>query len=232
MDKFSLYVPNFLPSKEYFADNHSNTCIGCGVSLAARHIGKAAVELAPQAEYSRTSGLSPLGVKNKAAFLKIKNGSNVVLFCLDDEPLGDLHGAICKELPSVAVKQGYNYIATASPSFPLDLHEKVKIALQTNGKSYVHILCPCPAGWEFATEDMVKLGFWAVESRAFPLYEVLEGVYRLTNETQHPRSLRDYIQAQGRFSDQKSKDIKSAETQVKKEYAKLLETIGHQGAAF
>ena len=41
MDKYSLMVPNFIPVKEYFDPKHSDTCIGCGVSLAARLVGKA-----------------------------------------------------------------------------------------------------------------------------------------------------------------------------------------------
>ena len=41
MDKYSLMVPNFIPSGEYFDPKLSNACIGCGVSLAARLVGKA-----------------------------------------------------------------------------------------------------------------------------------------------------------------------------------------------
>jgi pyruvate ferredoxin oxidoreductase beta subunit len=101
----------------------------------------------------------------------------------------------------------------------------MKRALETNGKSYIHILCPCPAGWQFETEDTVKVGFWAVESLAFPLYEVGSGFYNLTIRTLKPRPLADYISAQGRFTDVTDKQIKAAGAKIEKEYKKLLENI-------
>ena len=38
MDKYSLYVPNFLPCMEYFDSGKNNACPGCGLSLGIRHI--------------------------------------------------------------------------------------------------------------------------------------------------------------------------------------------------
>jgi pyruvate/2-oxoacid:ferredoxin oxidoreductase beta subunit len=225
MDKFSLYVPNFLPQEEYFDLKKNHTCTGCGVSLAVRIIGKAVEKLLANSVCERSDKGELFGIKTEAAFLKIKNGKNEIITCLDDEPNGGLDDAIKKPLPAVAVAEGFKYVATASPSYPFDLYEKMKRALETNGKSYIHILCPCPAGWQFETEDTVKVGFWAVESLAFPLYEVGSGFYNLTIRTLKPRPLADYISAQGRFTDVTDKQIKTAGAKIEKEYKKLLENI-------
>ena len=57
-----------------------------------------------------------------------------------------------KKMPGLAVAQGYKYVATASPSYAFDLMDKVKKALETEGKSYIHVLCPCPVGWKSTVE--------------------------------------------------------------------------------
>lgn len=225
MDKFSLMVPNFLPSEEYFHSKKNHTCIGCGVSLAARHVGKAVETLLDKAVSRRSAGGSFFGGTTEAAMLTIKNGKNEIIICLDDEPENRLDGAVKKALPALAVAEGFKYVATASPSYPFDLYDKMKKALETEGKSYVHILCPCPLAWEYATEDTVKVGFWAVESQAFPLYEVGSGHYSLSVKTLKPRSLGEYIEAQGRFGDVTEKQLKAASATVQKEYKKLLEKI-------
>ena len=56
MDKYSLMVPNFIPTQEYFDPKHSDTCIGCGVSLAARLVGKALEKALAGAVCTRRSG--------------------------------------------------------------------------------------------------------------------------------------------------------------------------------
>ncbi len=225
MDKYSLYVPNFLPAGEYFDSKHNQTCIGCGVSLAVRLVGKAAENLLGKASCERGTGSALFGCTTDAAVLKIKQGKKELIICLDDEPEGTLKQAVHKNLPAVAVAEGVKYVATACPSYPFDLLEKAKRALEADGSAYIHILCPCPAAWQYPTEDTVKVGFSAVESRAFPLYEVGSGYYNLTVTTMNPRPVSEYIRAQGRFSSATDKDIKSAQSTVEKEYKKLLENI-------
>ena len=71
-------------------------------------------------------------------------------------------------MPSLAVAEGFSYVATASPSHPFDLYEKVRRGFDAEGNAYLHVLCPCPQGWQFDPDLTVKVGRWAVESRAFP----------------------------------------------------------------
>ena len=225
MDKFSLYVPNFLPAEEYVDPKHNQTCIGCGVSLAVRLVGKAVQRLLSKAVCERRSGSELFGSATDAAFLRIKQGKHEMVLCLDDEPENSLDGAVEKKLPGIAVAEGFVYVATACPSYPFDVYDKVKRALEADGNSYIHMLCPCPAAWQYKTEDTVKVGFWAVESRAFPLYEVARGFYNQTVKIIKPRPLADYISAQARFAGVTDKQMKTAEGVVEKGYGRLLERI-------
>jgi pyruvate/2-oxoacid:ferredoxin oxidoreductase beta subunit len=229
MDKFSLMVPNFIPAKEYVDSKNTKVCIGCGVGLAARHIGKIAGNLMKTAVVERhAAGAGLFGVHDAAGLLRIKQGKKEIVICLDDEPGNTLEGAVEKKAPAIAVAEGYGYVATASPSYPFDLQDKIKRALEAAGNAYVHVLCPCPAGWGFATEDTVKLGFWAVESLAFPLYEVAGGYYNQTVKTLKPRALAEYIGPQARFEKATDKQMAAAQAKVQKLYAKLTETLESQ----
>jgi len=225
MDKYSLMVPNFIPAQEYFDPKHSETCIGCGVSLAARLVGKALEKAFSGAVCERRSGADLFGVKTDAAFMRVKKGKAELTICFDDEPSNELQDALVKKLPAVAVAEGIAYVATASPSYPFDLMEKVKRAMDADGSAYIHILTPCPSAWLYPSENTVKVGFKAVESLAFPLYEVASGFYNLTNTTLKPRAVEEYIRAQGRFEKVTAAQIKSAAATVEKEYKKLLEKV-------
>jgi len=163
--------------------------------------------------------------KASGSLLKIKDGKTDITIYFDNEANGTLDQAVKKTLPAVAVAEGYKYVATASPSYPFDLYDKIKRALDIEGKAYIYVLCPCPEEWGFECENTVKVGFWAVESNAFPLYEVGTGFYNQTIKILNQRNLGEYLSAQKRFKKTTSKQFKKAEETVKKEYAKLLENI-------
>lgn len=233
MDKFSLYVPNFLPCKEYFVPEKNQACPGCGLALAVRQTYKALEEKIEKATWQPLMEGKPLeetldvfGVgKTEVSFLRIPKGKADLILCLDNEAGGSLNEALKKSIPSIAVAESFRYVATACPSYPFDLYEKVKRGLETEGKAYIHILCPCPEGWQFEPELAVKIGCWAVESRAFPLYEVGGGVYHLTVKTPEPRALADYLKAQKRFEGLSEGEIEEAQTLVENEYKKLIDTV-------
>jgi pyruvate ferredoxin oxidoreductase beta subunit len=168
---------------------------------------------------------SPVG-KSEPSLLRIKKAKAELIICLDNEAGGSLDEATKKTMPAIAVAEGFQYVATASPSYPFDLYEKVKKGMEIEGRAYIHILCPCPVAWQFDPELTVKVGRWAVESTAFPLFEVSGGsVYHLTVKTQKPRALADYLKPQYRFGELSDKQIEEAATAVDSDYKKLIEKI-------
>ncbi|MDD5168842.1 MAG: thiamine pyrophosphate-dependent enzyme [Syntrophales bacterium] len=97
------------------------------------------------------------------------------------------------------------YVATASPSYPVDLYDKFVKAKKIKGTRYIHLSIPCPPGWGFPTKDTVKLGRLAVETGIVALFEVEDGKFRFTGRSKSmvERGNRlpviNYLEKQARF---------------------------------
>ena len=126
-----------------------------------------------------------------------------------------------KNVPAIVVAHNTPYVATACPSYPFDLMDKVKKGLETNGPAYVHILSVCPTGWRCLPELSVRMGRLAVETGIFPLYEVENGRYKLSFDFPKLRPVDDYLKLQGRFKHLSPDEIKKIQTRVTEEYRKL-----------
>ena len=128
-----------------------------------------------------------------------------------------------KNMPAIAAAHNIPYVATACPSYPIDLIQKVKKAADIEGAAYVHILSVCPTGWRSAPELSIKLGRLAVEAGIFPLYEVENGKYHLSIDFPKLKPIKEYIKLQGRFRHLTDDMIEEIEKRVHKEYGQLKE---------
>jgi len=127
-----------------------------------------------------------------------------------------------KNVPAIVAAHGIDYVATASAAYPLDLYDKIKKALPHKGVRYIHVHTPCPAGWGFDPRYSVKIGQLAVVSGMYDLYEIENGIKRLTGASQKllkkDRSpVKDYLAMQVRFRSFSEEDAKylQAETEAK-----------------
>jgi pyruvate ferredoxin oxidoreductase beta subunit len=127
-----------------------------------------------------------------------------------------------KNMPQIAVAHNIPYVATACPSYPFDLMDKVRRAAEMPGPAYVHIMSVCPTGWRIPPEDAIKYGRLAVESCMFPLYEVVNGKYRLTYKPEPILPLKEYLSGQGRYRHLTETEIGKIESMVKSDYEKIL----------
>ncbi|MCP4757586.1 MAG: pyruvate ferredoxin oxidoreductase [Proteobacteria bacterium] len=125
-----------------------------------------------------------------------------------------------KNMPEIAVAHAIPYVATACPSYPLDLMQKVQKAAKMKGPAYVHVLSVCPTGWRIPTEKAVWIGRLAVETGVFPLYEVIDGDYRLSLESEL-RPVEEYLKPQGRFRHLTSEMTAEIQQRVSNEYWRL-----------
>jgi pyruvate ferredoxin oxidoreductase beta subunit len=126
-----------------------------------------------------------------------------------------------KNMPEIAAAHSIPYVATACPSYPLDLIEKVKKSARIKGPAYIHILSVCPTGWRLPPELSIKAGRLAVETGVFPLYEVENGRYRFTIDTGKLRPVKDYLKIQGRFRHLDEDMIGKIQERVTEEYERL-----------
>ncbi len=104
-----------------------------------------------------------------------------------------------KILPPSILDMGLSYFATACPSFPFDLMEKTKKAVSAKGSSFLLILTPCPTGWMFNSKHSLKLGFMAVKTGYFPLFEIIEGKTQINRLTEKRSGVEAFTGLQKRF---------------------------------
>ena len=128
-----------------------------------------------------------------------------------------------KNMPAIAAAHNIPYVATACPSYPIDLIQKVKKAAEIEGPAYLHILSVCPTGWRSAPELSIKLGRLAAETGIFPIYEVEHGEYKLNIDFPQLRPLKDYTRLQGRFRHLTDEMLQKIENRVHQEYKQLKE---------
>jgi pyruvate ferredoxin oxidoreductase beta subunit len=128
-----------------------------------------------------------------------------------------------KNMPAIAAAHNIPYVATACPSYPMDLVQKVKKAAEIEGPAYLHILSVCPTGWRSAPELSIKLGRLAAETGVFPIYEVENGQYKLNIDFPTFRPLKEYTRLQGRFRHLTDDMIAQIEKRIHKEYEQIRE---------
>jgi pyruvate ferredoxin oxidoreductase beta subunit len=126
-----------------------------------------------------------------------------------------------KDMPAIVAAHGISYVATACPSYPFDLINKVAKAKEVDGPAYVHILSVCPTGWRSTTDSVIKLGRLAVETGIFPLYEIEDGEYKLNYDPEPLRPVDDYMKLQGRFRHLPKEIVEQIQERVTAEYQKL-----------
>ncbi|HBC84838.1 MAG TPA: pyruvate ferredoxin oxidoreductase [Clostridiales bacterium] len=63
-----------------------------------------------------------------------------------------------KDLSKIMVGHHIPYVAQTAPlSNFKDLYEKSEKAIYTEGACFLNVLAPCPRGWGYATEDLMKI---------------------------------------------------------------------------
>ena len=104
-----------------------------------------------------------------------------------------------KDMTAIAVAHHIPYAAQASISHWQDLSDKAARAAAVDGPSFLNVLSTCQLGWRHEPREAVSVARLAVETRFWPLYEVVDGRYRITEPPLQTRPIQDWLAAQGRF---------------------------------
>lgn len=135
-----------------------------------------------------------------------------------------------KDIAAIVGAHNIPYMATACPSYPMDLERKVKRALSIEGPKFLHVLTPCPPGWRISADKGVEVGRLAVRSCSFFLYEMENRELFMSKPSidamKNPIPLRDYLSVQGRFSRMSEEDMKLAQEKVNANIAYYREVCG------
>jgi len=127
----------------------------------------------------------------------------------------------------------------------------IKKASLIEGPTFIHIFSPCPTGWGCKSEDSILVAKLAVETRIFPLYEVIDGKYIINKLIGHipaekgmlgkygkyvvekkitpQKPVEEYLKLQRRFRHLTSEQIEFIQKRVDEEYEKLVKLSEYFG---
>lgn len=91
------------------------------------------------------------------------------------------------------------YLATISPSHPVDMMRKVEKAGKFKGPKLFISMAPCTPGWGYEPKETVKLAKLAVETGVWPLKEAIYGEVRHTYIPRKLKPVEEYLRPQARF---------------------------------
>ncbi len=104
-----------------------------------------------------------------------------------------------KDLTRIMAAHGIPYVAQASPAHWMDLMKKVQKAFEIKGPKFMNVISPCNRGWRSRTDDAIMLSRLAVDTCYWPLYEVENGVLRITVKPKEKKPITEFLKPQGRF---------------------------------
>jgi pyruvate ferredoxin oxidoreductase beta subunit len=105
-----------------------------------------------------------------------------------------------KDLAQILVAHHIPYVGqTIAINNFKDLYEKAEKAIYTEGPSFLNVLSPCPRGWGYPTEMLMDINKLAVETCYWPLYEVVNGKYKITYKPAKKLPIEEFLKPQKRF---------------------------------
>jgi pyruvate ferredoxin oxidoreductase beta subunit len=104
-----------------------------------------------------------------------------------------------KDLPSIALAHGIQYVATASVCFPQDLIRKVKKAISIKGPKYIQVHTPCCIGWGFDPSETIEVARLAVDTGLVPIYSIEKGKPMEVRKVTDKKPVETYLKKQNRF---------------------------------
>ncbi len=127
-----------------------------------------------------------------------------------------------KDIMAIIAAHRPPYAATVNVAFPEDFVKKVQKAKAIHGPRFFHALAPCPPGWRYSSEKTIEIGRLATDTNMFPLYEVENGVYRLTRKLGVAKPVSEYLKTQGRFAHLGPEEIAAIQAEVEARWKRLL----------
>jgi pyruvate ferredoxin oxidoreductase beta subunit len=135
-----------------------------------------------------------------------------------------------KDITAIVAAHHTQYVAQAAGAHWQDLSAKVERATSVDGPSFINVLTDCPLGWNHHARISARVSSLAVETRFWPLYEVVEGTYRLTYRPEDNVPIEEWLRPQGRFAhlltDDRREEVAVIQRHVDEEWDALLERCG------
>lgn len=104
-----------------------------------------------------------------------------------------------KDLTATMVAHDIPYVAQSAVGFWNDYINKVKKAVDTEGPAFINVLAPCRLGWPHDPSKTPDLGRIAVNTCFWPIYEVVNGKYKINQKPKQKLPITEWLKIQGRF---------------------------------
>jgi len=130
-----------------------------------------------------------------------------------------------KDLTAIMVAHNIPYAAQTAVGFHNDLISKVQKALASNGPAFINVIQPCRLGWAYPPEDTIRLGRLAADTCVWPLYEVVNGEYKLSYKPKEKKPVVEWLKVQGRFKHLFKPGNEAVIEQIQKDVDKNWEKI-------
>lgn len=106
-----------------------------------------------------------------------------------------------KDITEIMVAHNIPYVCqTAAYLTFQDLYEKAEKAIYTDGAAYMNVFAPCPRGWRYPEEDLMLINKLAVDTCYWPMYEVINGKYKINYKPKNKVPVVEFLKLQKRFS--------------------------------
>ncbi len=105
-----------------------------------------------------------------------------------------------KDLTEIMASHHLPYVAqTIGVNNFKDLYEKAEKAIYTEGPTFLNVLAPCPRGWGYPTDMLTQINKLAIDTCYWPLYEVVDGKYKITYKPAKKLPIEEFLKPQRRF---------------------------------
>ena len=131
-----------------------------------------------------------------------------------------------KNLTEIMAAHGVPYAATASAGHLSDLRRKLAKARSLRGTRILTLLIPCLDGWGVADDMGLAAARLAVETGAYPLVEVEDGVRWSVNSTK-TRPIGEYLAVQSRYRHLDAGRIAALQDEIDEGWQRLQRLAAH-----
>jgi len=138
-----------------------------------------------------------------------------------------------KDLMAIVAAHHIKYATTANVGFIEDFQVKVKKAFATPGPSFILVFSPCPNQWIHPPHKTIEIAKLGTETNFWPLYEIVDGEYKINYQPKNKIKIEEFLKTQGRFrhifkSSNKDKLIKNIQGKIDSEWERIkdLEETG------
>ncbi len=132
-----------------------------------------------------------------------------------------------KDITAIIAAHDIPYVAQAAPHAWRDIMTKAQKAVAADGPSFINVLVPCQRGWRYPQEETISITRLAAETCIWPLYEVIDGEWKLNYRPSPKKPITDWLKSQGRFrhllTPENTHIVDALQEIVDRQWAKLLE---------